>query len=100
MMAKRRYTPDGRRMAAALRYRIGQDPAPKLVAKGAGILAERIIETARAAGVPIREDPDLAALLMTLDIGEWIPPELYSAVAEVLAFVYRMNRKAPGKASG
>jgi flagellar biosynthesis protein len=87
-------TPGGRKAAVALKYRMGEDSAPRLVAKGAGKVAERIIEAARAAGVPIREDPDLVALLMTLDIGGMIPPELYAAVAEVLVFVYHMNRKA------
>ena len=94
MIMRRGYVPNGRKAAAALKYRMGEDPAPQLVAKGAGKVAERIIEAARVAGVPIREDPDLVALLMTLDIGEMISPELYAAVAEVLAFVYRMNRKA------
>jgi flagellar biosynthesis protein len=70
------------------------DPAPRLVAKGAGLVAEKIIEAARKAGVPIYEDPDLLALLMTLNIGEVIPPEMYTAVAEVLVFIYRMNKKA------
>jgi len=86
----------GRRAAAALRYKLGEDKAPKLVAKGAGIVAEKIIQTAQEAGVPIHEDPDLLALLMTLDVGERIPPELYMAVAEVLAFIYRMNRRIVG----
>ncbi len=94
MAKRRRYVPDGRRAAVALKYRLGEDPAPRVVAKGAGKLAERIIEAARAAGIPIREDPDLLALLMTLDLNEHIPPELYTAVADVLVFVYRMNRKA------
>jgi flagellar biosynthesis protein len=93
MAKKRRYVPDGRKAAAALRYRVGEDTAPRIVAKGAGKIAERIIEAARAAGIPIREDPDLLALLMTLDLNEFIPPELYTAVAEVLVFVYRMNQK-------
>ena len=83
-----------RRAAVALRYKMNEDPAPKLVAKGAGKIAEKIIQAARDAGVPIHEDPDLLALLMTLNIGEMIPPELYTAVAEVLAFIYRINKKA------
>ena len=70
---------------------MGEDKAPRLVAKGAGIIAENIIRAAKDAGVPIHEDPDLLALLMTLNIGELIPPELYVAVAEILAFIYRMN---------
>ena len=85
---------EGRKAAAALRYKVGEDIAPKLVAKGRGRLAEKIIETARDAGVPIHEDPDLIALLMTLNIGEYIPPEMYIAVAEVLAFIYRLNKKS------
>lgn len=92
-MLKRKYIPDGRKAAAALTYRMGEDPAPRLVARGAGKMAEKILEAARAAGVPIREDPDLLALLMTLDVGAVIPMELYSAVAETLVFVYRMNKK-------
>ena len=84
-----------RKSAAALRYRQGEDPAPKLVAKGVGIIAEKIIAAAREAGVPIYEDPDLLALLMTLNINEVIPSEMYVAVAEVLAFIYRMNKKVP-----
>lgn len=91
MTARRRDIPAGRRVAAALKYRQGEDPAPRLVAKGAGAVAERIIGKAREAGVPIHEDPDLVALLMTLDLDELIPPEMYVAVAEVLAFVYRVN---------
>ncbi len=81
------------RAAAALRYRMAEDSAPKLVAKGAGIVAEKIIAAAREAGVPIHENPDLLALLMTLNIGEAIPPEMYTAVAEVLAFIYKINKK-------
>jgi len=83
-----------RKAAAALSYEPGEDIAPKLVAKGAGKIAEKIIEAAQEAGVPVHEDPDLLALLMTLNIGEMIPPEMYIAVAEVLAFIYRMNKKA------
>ena len=83
-----------RKAAAALSYEPVEDAAPKLVAKGAGKIAEKIIEAAQEAGVPVHEDPDLLALLMTLNIGEMIPPEMYIAVAEVLAFIYRMNKKA------
>jgi len=85
-----------RKAAAALRYAQGEDPAPKLVAKGLGKTAERIIEAAKEAGVPLYEDPDLLAVLMTLDIGEVVPPEMYVAVAEVLAFIYRLNGRVGG----
>jgi len=71
---------------------MGEDPAPRLTAKGLGAIAEKIIAAAREAGVPIQEDPDLLALLMTLDIDDYIPPEMYMAVADVLAFIYRVNR--------
>lgn len=85
---------DGRKAAAALRYKRDVDQAPRLVAKGVGLLAEKILDSAREAGVPIHQDPDLLALLMTLNIDELIPPEMYIAVAEVLAFIYRMDKKA------
>ena len=95
MIKRRKKDSTGRKAAAALKYRAGEDPAPRLVAKGLGIIAEKIIEAAKEASVPIQEDPDLAAILMTLNIDEVIPPEMYSAVAEVLAFIYRMNKKMP-----
>ena len=95
MNRKRKGLLTDRKSAAALRYRQGEDPAPRLVAKGVGKIAEKIIAAAREAGVPIYEDPDILALLMTLNINEVIPSEMYVAVAEVLAFIYRMNKKVP-----
>ncbi len=78
-------------LAVALRYEVGVMPAPEVVAKGKGKLAERIKELARAAGVPVVEDPLLAqALYKSVEVGESIPQELYEAVASVLAYVYRM----------
>ncbi len=94
MKKKRHQVKTGRKSAAALRYQLEKEQAPRLVAKGMGKTAERILQTAREAGVPIHEDPDMAALLMTLDLGEIIPPEFYVTVAEILAFIYRMNKKA------
>jgi len=79
--------------AAALKYRHGKDPAPKLTAKGRGEVAKRIIELAKANNVPIREDEELVEFLSTLDLYQEIPPELYKAVAEILAFIYSMNMK-------
>ncbi|MBW1980225.1 MAG: EscU/YscU/HrcU family type III secretion system export apparatus switch protein [Deltaproteobacteria bacterium] len=89
---------DKRKKAAALSYQPDKDKAPRLTAKGTGLLAERIIEVARLHGVPIREDPDLVETLAQLDWQEHIPASLYQAVAEVLAFVYRLNeqRKTAG----
>lgn len=84
---------DKLKKAIALRYDPSRDTAPRVTAKGRGALAERIIELARKEGVPISEDPDLVASLIQLDFDEEIPPELYKAVAEILAFAYRMNRR-------
>ena len=80
------------RKAVALKYEPGKNNAPRVTAKGKGLLAERIIELAREQGVPITEDPDLVGALIQLDFDEEIPPDLYKAVAEILAFAYRMNR--------
>jgi flagellar biosynthetic protein FlhB len=79
-------------LAVALKYDAGKMAAPRVVAKGAGHIAARIREIAAAAGVPVMEDKPLArALYRAVEIGREIPMELYRAVAEVLAFVYRMN---------
>lgn len=80
-----------RREAAALRYDTAHDTAPRMVAKGKGELAERILVLAREHGIPIHEDPDLVRVLGALDLYDEIPPELYSVIAEILAYVYRMN---------
>lgn len=81
--------------AVALRY----DPtegntAPRLVAGGRGYVADEILRVARENHVPIRQDPALAGALATLDVGSEIPPDLFRAVAEVLAFVYKMSAKS------
>ncbi len=81
--------------AAALHYTPGTDVAPRLTAKGSGATAEKIIAIAREHGVPLREDHQLIELLSTLDLYEVIPPELYRAVAEILAFVHRMTKEVP-----
>jgi len=78
--------------AVALRYKRGKDQAPKLTAKGQGKLAEKIMAIARTHNIPIREDKTLLDALYRLDINKEIPEELYQVVAEILAFVYRMNR--------
>jgi flagellar biosynthesis protein len=77
--------------AVALRYDRTKDGAPRVIAKGRGQAAENIIALAREHGVPLHEDPNLAGALSALDIETEIPPELYRAVAEVLAFIYRLN---------
>jgi flagellar biosynthesis protein len=83
--------------AVALKYEPGKDGAPRVTAKGRGQIAERIIKLAKKEGVPISEDPDLVGALIQLDFDEEIPPELYKAVAEILAFAYRMNRNMKEK---
>jgi flagellar biosynthesis protein len=82
-----------RLFAAALKYKANEDVAPKLVAKGKGLIAEKIIALAQEHNIPIKEDPDLVQALMKLELNQFIPPELYQVVAEILAFIYRMNDK-------
>jgi flagellar biosynthesis protein len=80
--------------AAALKYKGGEDAAPKLVAKGSGTVADKIIQAARDSGVPIRQDRDLVEVLSSLDLYKQIPEDLYKAVAEVLAFIYQVSKKS------
>ena len=77
--------------AVALKYNKDKDAAPKITAKGRGFIAEKIVEAARAHNVPLHEDKNLVQVLEALDLETEIPPELYRAVAEVLAFIYRLN---------
>ncbi len=100
---------DHRRRAVAMRYRDDVDHAPRLVAKGQGDLAERIIALARLHGIPLHEDRDLVRLLGLLEVDVEVPPQLYRALAEILAHLYRANHQAgssmgakaaPGPASG
>jgi flagellar biosynthesis protein len=82
-----------RRRASALSYQPGAN-APRLIASGAGLVAEQIIAAAREAGVPVREDPSLADALAGLELGDEIPQQLYVAVAETLAWAYRLDQRA------
>ncbi len=86
-------TPDKPVKAAALRYDPNRDAAPKVVAKGRGHVAEAITAIAREHHVPVHADPNLVEVLEALDVELEVPPALYRAVAEVLAFVYRLNGK-------
>ena len=79
--------------AVALKYDRKKDNAPRVIAKGRGEIAEKIIEVAKAHNVPLYEDKNLIQILEALDLETEIPPELYRAVAEVLAFIYRLNGK-------
>lgn len=82
--------------AAALRYRPGDEAAPRLVARGRGSAAQQILARAEACGVPIRRDEAMVELLDAVELGEQIPPELYAAAAEILAWVYRLGVGAGG----
>jgi flagellar biosynthesis protein len=86
---------DARRsLAVALKY-AGGDSAPRVVAKGRGLIAEEIIARAREHGVYVHESPALVALLAQVDLDQYIPPQLYVAVAELLAWLYRVERGEP-----
>jgi len=85
---------EARKKAVALRYDPLKDPAPRVVGKGQGLVAERILQIARDNNIPIHEDPDLVEVLAALELGRLIPEELYAAMAEILAFLYRLNHRA------
>lgn len=78
--------------AVALAYTAG-DAAPRVVAKGRGLIAREIIERAREAGVFVHESPELVGLLLQVDLDSRIPPQLYVAVAELLAWLYRVEQQ-------
>lgn len=77
-------------LAVALAYRTGES-APQVVAKGRGLIAETIISEAQAHGVYVHQSAELVSLLMQVDLDQHIPPQLYQAVAELLAWLYKME---------
>ncbi len=79
------------KVSVALQYNPGEQ-APKIIASGRGAIAEKIIEKAKEADVPLYEDSKLANTLSKLEIGDMIPPELYNVVAEILVFVDECDR--------
>ena len=79
--------------AAALSYDMGENHAPKMVAKGKGFVAEKIIAIANSHNIPLYEDQDLVKILEAMDLNTEIPSELYRAVAEVLVFIYKLNQQ-------
>jgi len=87
--------PDAREVAVAIQYDKEKDRAPKIAASGKGALAERILEIAFLSGVKVRKDEDLAELLSALEIGKEIPIEAFTAIAEILSYVYRTNSANP-----
>jgi flagellar biosynthesis protein len=84
---------DGAGSAVALRY--DGVNAPRVTAKGEGDVADRILQIAEAHGIPLHEDPALAALLSYVELGDEIPAQLYVAVAEVIAFAYYISDRYP-----
>jgi flagellar biosynthesis protein len=85
---------DKDKSAVALKYDRGKDPAPKMVAKGKGVIAEQIVKVALDNNIEVREDADLVEVLEKLDIDAIIPLDAYAAVAEILSYVYKTNAKA------
>jgi len=83
--------------AVSLQYTRGGDRAPKVTAKGQGWVAEKIIAMAQEQNIPIKKDKDLMELLEKIDVGQEIPEALYKIVAELLAWVYHLNKEYPGK---
>jgi len=90
-MPKTYYTSD---IAVALKYD-GKN-APTVTAKGSGLTAEQILSLAEQHGIPLQTEPELVKILAQIPLGDEIPNELYTAVAEVLAFAYFLSGKTPG----
>ncbi len=82
--------------AVALTY-LENSGAPKVVAKGKGLMAEQIIQKAKESGVFVHESRELVSLLMNIDLDQQIPPNLYQAIAELLAWVYQVENRVQGK---
>jgi flagellar biosynthesis protein len=83
--------------AVALKYNSQKDAAPIITAKGRGLVAENIIQTAKEHQIPIQEDPSLVEVLSQLNINDRIPEELYQVVAEIFAFIYKIDRTTKHK---
>ena len=90
-----------RRSAAALRYDANSgDASPRVVAKGYGLVADMIVQRAKEAGLYVHEAPEMVSLLMQVDLDTRIPPQLYQAVAELLAWLHRLESGAADDAPG
>lgn len=79
--------------AVSLKYKMGKDSAPKVTAKGQGLVAERIIALAKEHKIPIKEDPDLLQVLSQVEVNQEVPPSIYQMIAELLAFIYKVNNE-------
>ena len=87
-------TPSPRLGAAALAYDKTKQAAPKLTAKGQGLVAEKILAVAAAHNIPIRQDADLLSILSKVELDTEVPIEVYAVVAEIFAYLYQTNAKA------
>ncbi|QNO16536.1 EscU/YscU/HrcU family type III secretion system export apparatus switch protein [Alkalicella caledoniensis] len=85
---------EDRKKVAALRYSKDRKRAPEVIGTGVGDVAERILEIAKENDIPLYNDERLVNQLIALELGDQIPPELYKVVAEILVFVYRVDKKA------
>ncbi len=92
-MAEAKNTREDVKTAIAIRYNMDKEAAPRILASGKGSIADEIIRIAEENKVPLYQDPSLAKLLGSLELDTEIPPELYTLVAEVLAFVYKLDQK-------
>ncbi|WP_129125791.1 EscU/YscU/HrcU family type III secretion system export apparatus switch protein [Geomonas oryzae] len=88
--------PSDMKRAVAMVYNPDEAGAPRVIAKGAGISAEAMISLAREHGVYVHQSPELVSMLMQVDLDAEIPPELYQAVAELLAWLYQMDERLAG----
>lgn len=84
--------------AVALGYEPGM-PAPKVLAQGRGAIAQAIVDKAEELGIPSRTEPALVEFLMSLDLHAWVPPQMYAAIAEVLAWAYEESQRVPPTAT-
>ena len=80
--------------AAALKYKAYEDNAPKVIAKGKGEVAKKIIEKAKEFDVPLFQNEELANMLLNIEVGEEVPPKIYEAVVEVFIWLYKLEEKA------
>ncbi len=86
--------------AVALKYNMEEDTAPRVVAKGRGHVAENIMAVAQKNTIPVYQNKTLVNMLMALELDREIPPELYKVVAEVMAYVYRIDKKHGANKAG
>jgi flagellar biosynthesis protein len=86
--------------AVGINYDKAKDRAPKVIAKGSGHIAQKIIDIAKEHGIPLYEDPDLVEILSEVDFFKEIHPDTYQIIAEILAFIYMMNNKLKEQRGG